>query len=65
MEVSSHGISQGRIDGLHFSGAVFTNLTHDHLDYHKSFKNYRNTKKLLFDRLSKSAFSLVNKDDKN
>lgn len=65
MEVSSHGISQGRIDGLDFTGAVFTNLTHDHLDYHKTFKNYRNTKKLLFDRLKKSSFSLVNNDDKN
>tara|TARA_B110000444_G_scaffold261084_1_gene310979 strand:+ start:3359 stop:4816 length:1458 start_codon:yes stop_codon:yes gene_type:complete len=65
MEVSSHGISQGRINGLEFSGAVFTNLTHDHLDYHKSFKNYRNTKKLLFDGLQKSSFSLVNHDDKN
>ena len=49
MEVSSHGISQGRIDELSFSGAVFTNLTHDHLDYHKDFKNYRNVKKLFFD----------------
>ncbi len=65
MEVSSHGISQGRIDELSFSGAVFTNLTHDHLDYHKDFKNYRNVKKLFFDRLPKSAFSLVNNDDKN
>ena len=65
MEVSSHGISQGRIDGLDFTGAVFTNLTHDHLDYHKTFKNYRNTKKLLFDRLKKTSFSLVNNDDKN
>ena len=65
MEVSSHGISQGRIDGLDFTGAVFTNLTHDQLDYHKTFKNYRNTKKLLFDRLKKSSFSLVNNDDKN
>jgi len=65
MEVSSHGISQGRIEGLNFSGAVFTNLTHDHLDYHKNFKNYRNVKKLFFDRLPKTAFSLVNNDDKN
>ena len=65
IEVSSHGISQGRIEGLNFYGAVFTNLTHDHLDYHKTFKNYRNTKKALFDGLSKSAFSLVNSDDKN
>ena len=65
MEVSSHGISQGRIDELHFSGGVFTNLTHDHIDYHKSFKNYRNVKKLFFDKLPKSSFSLVNIDDKN
>jgi len=65
IEVSSHGISQGRIEGLNFYGAVFTNLTHDHLDYHKTFKNYRNTKKALFDGLPKSAFSLVNSDDKN
>ncbi len=65
MEVSSHGISQGRIDGLYFFGGVFTNLTHDHLDYHKSFNNYRNVKKQFFDLLPKDAFSLVNKDDKN
>jgi UDP-N-acetylmuramoyl-L-alanyl-D-glutamate--2,6-diaminopimelate ligase len=65
MEVSSHGISQGRIDGLNFSGAVFSNLTHDHLDYHKTFKNYRNVKKTFFDKLPKSSFSLVNNDDKN
>ena len=65
MEVSSHGIYQGRIDGLNFSGGVFTNLTHDHLDYHKSFNNYRNVKKQFFDLLPEDAFSLVNKDDKN
>lgn len=65
MEVSSHGIHQGRIDGLYFSGGVFTNLTHDHLDYHKSFKNYRNIKKSFFDRLPKQSFSLVNMDDRN
>jgi len=65
MEVSSHGINQKRISGLEFDGAVFTNLTHDHLDYHKTFKAYRDTKKILFDSLSKSAFALVNADDKN
>ncbi|MBU79775.1 MAG: UDP-N-acetylmuramoyl-L-alanyl-D-glutamate--2,6-diaminopimelate ligase [Flavobacteriales bacterium] len=65
MEVSSHGISQGRIDGLNFIGGVFTNLTRDHLDYHKSFKNYRNVKKQFFDLLPKNTFSLVNNDDKN
>ena len=65
MGISSHGISQGRIDGLNFTGGVFTNLTHDHLDYHKSFNNYRNVKKQFFDLLPKDAFSLVNKDDKN
>jgi len=65
MEVSSHGIHQKRISGLEFNGAVFTNLTHDHLDYHKTFKAYRDTKKILFDSLSKNAFALVNADDKN
>ncbi len=65
MEVSSHGIHQKRIEGLKFDGAVFTNLTHDHLDYHKTFKEYLNTKKLFFDNLSKDAFSLTNIDDKN
>ena len=65
MEVSSHGISQGRINGLNFTGGVFTNLTHDHLDFHKSFKNYRDIKKQFFDLLPKNAFSLVNIDDKN
>ena len=65
MEVSSHGISQGRIEELQFAGGVFTNLTHDHLDYHKNFKDYRDVKKLFFDRLPKTAFSLVNYDDKN
>jgi UDP-N-acetylmuramoyl-L-alanyl-D-glutamate--2,6-diaminopimelate ligase len=65
MEVSSHGIHQKRIAGLEFKGAVFTNLTHDHLDYHNSFKEYRDTKKILFDHLPKTAFALVNADDKN
>ena len=65
MEVSSHGIHQKRTESLHFSGAVFTNLTHDHLDYHKSFAEYRDVKKSLFDSLPNSAFALVNKDDKN
>lgn len=65
MEVSSHGIEQKRIEGLHFEGAVFTNLSHDHLDYHKTFAAYRDTKKKLFDALPKSSFALVNIDDKN
>ncbi len=65
MEVSSHGIDQDRITGLHFEGAVFTNLTHDHLDYHGDFSTYRNIKKRLFDNLTKDAFALVNSDDKN
>ena len=65
MEVSSHGIAQERTTALQFSGAVFTNLTHDHLDYHGDFKTYRDVKKRLFDGLSKQAFALVNEDDKN
>ena len=65
MEVSSHGIAQHRIEGLEFAAGVFTNLTHDHLDYHKTFKNYRDTKKLFFDALPKTAFALTNLDDKN
>jgi len=65
MEVSSHGINQNRICGLKFNGAVFTNITHDHLDYHKNFKNYRDTKKSFFDNLSSNAFALTNIDDKN
>ncbi len=65
MEVSSHGIAQHRISGLHFSGGVFTNLTHDHLDYHGSFKNYRDIKKIFFDGLPPKAFALINTDDKN
>ncbi|MGB5237555.1 MAG: UDP-N-acetylmuramoyl-L-alanyl-D-glutamate--2,6-diaminopimelate ligase [Flavobacteriaceae bacterium] len=65
MEVSSHGIDQYRTKGLDFSGAIFTNLSHDHLDYHKTFKDYRDTKKRLFDDLPKKAFALSNVDDKN
>jgi UDP-N-acetylmuramoyl-L-alanyl-D-glutamate--2,6-diaminopimelate ligase len=65
MEVSSHGIHQKRITGLEFKGAIFTNLTHDHLDYHNTFKAYRDTKKILFDSLPNSAFALINADDKN
>ena len=65
MEVSSHGIDQRRIIGLSFIGAVFTNLTHDHLDYHPSFKQYRDTKKKLFDGIDKNGFALINIDDKN
>jgi len=65
MEVSSHGIHQKRTEGLHFEGGVFTNLTHDHLDYHKTFKEYRDVKKIFFDALPKTAFALINADDKN
>ncbi|MCR1023815.1 UDP-N-acetylmuramoyl-L-alanyl-D-glutamate--2,6-diaminopimelate ligase [Cellulophaga baltica] len=65
MEVSSHGIHQKRTEGLVFEGAIFTNLSHDHLDYHKTFAEYRDTKKSLFDKLSKKAFVLTNIDDKN
>ncbi len=65
MEVSSHGIAQGRIAGLQFAGGIFTNLTHDHLDYHGSFSNYRDVKKQFFDALPKASFALTNKDDKN
>ncbi|WP_417444578.1 UDP-N-acetylmuramoyl-L-alanyl-D-glutamate--2,6-diaminopimelate ligase [Joostella sp.] len=65
MEVSSHGIHQQRTAGLHFAGGVFTNLSHDHLDYHKTFAEYRDTKKIFFDELPKTAFALTNADDKN
>ncbi|MBQ5774724.1 MAG: UDP-N-acetylmuramoyl-L-alanyl-D-glutamate--2,6-diaminopimelate ligase, partial [Paludibacteraceae bacterium] len=65
MEVSSHSIAQARVAGLDFDGAIFTNLTRDHIDYHKTFDNYRDTKKLLFDRLKKNAFAITNRDDKN
>lgn len=64
-EVSSHALEQKRTAGLRFEGAVFTNITHDHLDYHKNFKNYIYAKKKLFDNLDKNAFALVNADDKN
>ena len=65
MEVSSHGIHQKRTEGLHFAGGIFTNLSHDHLDYHKDFAEYRDVKKKFFDQLPKTAFALVNTDDKN
>ncbi len=65
MEVSSHAIAQDRIEGLDFDGAVFTNLTRDHIDFHKTFDNYRDTKKLFFDNLKPAAFAITNKDDKN
>lgn len=64
MEVSSHAVHQRRIEGLHFTGGVFTNMSHDHLDYHKTFKAYIDAKKQFFDELPKSAFALVNVDDK-
>ena len=65
MEVSSHGIHQKRTEGLTFAGGIFTNLSHDHLDYHETFSEYRDVKKSFFDSLSKSAFALTNIDDKN
>ena len=65
MEVSSHGIHQKRTEGLVFTGGIFTNLSHDHLDYHQTFAEYRNVKKEFFDGLPKSAFALTNIDDKN
>lgn len=65
MEVSSHGIHQKRTEGLHFAGGVFTNLSHDHLDYHATFAEYRDVKKSFFDHLPKTAFALTNVDDKN
>ena len=65
MEVSSHGIHQKRTEGLVFTGGIFTNLSHDHLDYHQTFAAYRNVKKEFFDGLPKSAFALTNIDDKN
>ncbi|MFD1615467.1 UDP-N-acetylmuramoyl-L-alanyl-D-glutamate--2,6-diaminopimelate ligase [Gelatiniphilus marinus] len=65
MEVSSHGIHQNRIEGLYFEGGIFTNLSHDHLDYHSTFAEYRDVKKTFFDALPPNAFALVNADDKN
>lgn len=65
MECSSHAIQQRRIGGLKFAGGLFTNLTRDHLDYHKTFDNYRNAKKIFFDDLDKDAFAIINADDKN
>lgn len=64
MEVSSHAIHQHRIEGLEFAGAIFSNITHDHLDYHKTFDEYIRVKKLFFDNLSKNAFAITNDDDK-
>ncbi|PID88121.1 MAG: UDP-N-acetylmuramoyl-L-alanyl-D-glutamate--2,6-diaminopimelate ligase [Bacteroidia bacterium] len=64
-EVSSHALTQGRVEGLQFHGAIFSNITHDHLDYHKTFTEYLKAKKLLFDQLPSSAFALINHDDKN
>lgn len=65
MEVSSHSVAQKRIGGLTFAGGLFTNLTRDHLDYHKTFENYRDAKKAFFDKLPKGAFAITNADDKN
>lgn len=65
MEVSSHAVVQHRIEGLHFAGGVFSNITHDHLDFHKTFDNYIKAKKAFFDGLPKQAFALTNADDKN
>jgi UDP-N-acetylmuramoyl-L-alanyl-D-glutamate--2,6-diaminopimelate ligase len=64
MEVSSHAVVQGRIEGLQFTGGLFTNITHDHLDYHHTFESYIRAKKGFFDALSSNAFALVNVDDK-
>ena len=65
MEVSSHSVVQQRIAGLQFAGGIFTNLTHDHLDFHKTFAEYLKAKKMFFDNLPDTAFALVNKDDRN
>ncbi len=65
MEVSSHAIHQKRVEGINFAGGIFTNLTHDHIDYHGSFRNYLMAKKEFFDHLGKNAFALTNSDDKN
>lgn len=65
MEVSSHAVDQSRIEGVKFTGAVFTNITHDHLDYHKTFESYLKAKKRFFDGLPSSAFAITNADDRN
>lgn len=65
MEVSSHALDQGRVEGLEFRGAIFTNITHDHLDYHGTFDHYLKSKKKLFDTLKDGSFALINADDKN
>src|SRR5690606_25186876 len=65
MEVSSHALDQGRVAGVPFAGAVFSNITHDHLDYHKNFDNYLRAKRRLFDELPARAFALSNADDRN
>ncbi|MCL4156228.1 UNVERIFIED_CONTAM: hypothetical protein GTU68_019827, partial [Idotea baltica] len=65
MEVSSHGIHQNRTESLYFEGGIFTNLSHDHLDYHDSFDEYRDVKKSFFDKLPRESFALINVDDKN
>lgn len=65
MEVSSHALDQGRVEAIEFKGGIFTNITHDHLDYHKTFENYIRAKKKLFDMLKEGSFALINADDKN
>ncbi|MFC2087453.1 UDP-N-acetylmuramoyl-L-alanyl-D-glutamate--2,6-diaminopimelate ligase [Bacteroidota bacterium] len=65
MEVSSHAIAQHRINGLHFTGGIFTNITHEHIDYHGAFKEYVSVKKRFFDKLTPSSFAIINADDKN
>lgn len=65
MEVSSHALAQHRVAGIKYSGAMFSNITHDHLDFHKTFAEYLKAKKMFFDNLEENAFALVNKDDKN
>ncbi len=65
MEVSSHALDQLRVEGMRFSGAIFTNITHDHLDYHQGFREYLQAKQRLFQSLDKNAFALTNLDDKN
>ncbi len=64
METSSHAIHQHRIAGLHYAGGIFSNITHDHLDYHKTFDEYIRVKKSFFDSLSSAAFAITNADDK-